>query len=143
MDYTELADLGARLLAMFHTGLIRFNCSTCTLQEELNCSLNIDNEEPVFHREEVGDLYACPIKMIPVWCLEWYDEYLYNTTYNTAPPYGEKLKLQWEFERAYKRYFEEYKIKATNKSGNDIEYDSAKKRKALNAYRDVAKRNKR
>lgn len=142
MTYLEIVDMGAKLLALFHAGMIKFDCNTCTHQESLNCSMEVNEDKPVFTNSETGDLYTCPIRMIPEWISDYYDEYLYNTTYNISVPYDEKCYLQWQFERSYRDYLNRYQIKKSEKDSKGLDDNPTNKKNALNAFTQIAKEGK-
>lgn len=105
---TAEEELGLKLIALMRDGKIKgFQCSDCRLQEQRNCAGAEEHSIPVLHLADIGDIYVCPIILIPNNIRQFIDEYDYYEKYPSAvPKYGEVNPRFWEAVK----FLEQYKI---------------------------------
>lgn len=140
MTHLEVIELSARILAMYHSGILKMNCASCPNPEKYNCNLSCDVHVPVYYHPELGDLYTCPVNMMPAYIFDWYDEYLHNKEFGVCDRYDDRPFFQWRFEKAYitaLNQLEVAKIKGKYKDGGDGD-----RKAGLGQFRKIASRKK-
>jgi hypothetical protein len=87
ISLTPEEEQGLKIIALLREGkMTGFNCSECKLQEQRNCTGAEEHSAPVFVSPELGDLYVCPILLIPRTIIQWVDEYDFYEKYPSAVP---------------------------------------------------------
>jgi hypothetical protein len=85
---TEEEERGLRIIAMIREGeLTGFECETCQLHEQRNCAGAEDHSVPVLFKPELGQLFVCPIRLIPKNIITFLDEYDFYEKYPSAVPH--------------------------------------------------------
>ncbi len=117
VELTDLEILGLQIIALIRNGdLELFKCSTCQAQKERNCDMLEDFDEPVYAHPLIdGELYVCPMRMIPTSIYSWLDEYTYyeKSQWNTAPSYKDINPRFWEATKFYEQF--KYELSEFNK----------------------------
>jgi hypothetical protein len=139
VTYIEIVDGAAEILAALHSGIIKYDCATCVRKEELNCSKKVNEEEPVAFHNTIGEFYTCPIRMVPEWVNDWFDDYQHAKMFTTAPDLGDTLQIKWDFYKRYESYHNKFQLEV---STNPRPADPGEKKKALSAFRQAADKNK-
>ena len=119
---TDIEELGLTILAMRRNGQLKqFNCSTCTedLQKTRNCE-GEDVEEPILPHPFLGNLYRCPIMMIPTSVISFIQRYDYYEKYpSKAPSYEEVNPRYWASVQFYENV--KYEIMESKEEENKQE----------------------
>ena len=117
VELTEIEVLGIKIIAMIREGMLdMFKCSVCSseMQEQRNCLLKEDFETPVFAHPLIGELYMCPMRMIPTSIYDWLDEfdYLEKSQWNNADNYKDVNPRFWLATKQYEQF--KYELKQYN-----------------------------
>lgn len=122
MAITELEIIGLQLVALMRDGqLSSFKCETCTdeMQELRNCKLD-DRDDPVYAHPLVGELFACPMRMVSNSVLGFIDRMDYLEKYpSSAPDYDDVNPRFWEAVKQYESIRNELRDTDNSKPSSD------------------------
>lgn len=132
---SDIEEIGLRIVILARNGeLSAFDCSICSenMQENRNCQLE-DNSNSVYYHSFIGEVSACPLRLIPATILEFIDELDYLDRFpSSAPKYEEVNHRFWETVKLYDRLRAEYLQEKAKKDTNTQDN--------LAKFREIAKR---
>lgn len=122
---TEEEERALKLIALMREGVLEgFQCSDCRLQKQRNCEGAEDFSTPVLFLPDIGQLYVCPVLLIPPTIIQFMDEYDYYEKYPSAcPSYKDVNPRFWcavRFYENYKAKIMEEKIKITQPKSDNL-----------------------
>lgn len=109
---SDLEENGIKIAVAYRTGQLKsFDCSMCSaeLRNIRNCDMN-DSDVPVLFHPELGQLYTCPLRMIPATVVTFLDEMDYYTKYPSAYniPYQKANPKYWEAVKLYDKLISQF-----------------------------------
>ena len=132
---SDVEELGLKIVILARNGeLSAFDCGVCNvaMQEKRNCEL-IDSDNSVFYHNFIGEVSACPLRLIPTTILEFIDELDYLDRFpSSAPKYEEVNHRFWETVKLYDRLRAEYQQEKAKTDANTQDN--------LVKFREIAKR---
>lgn len=118
----ELETTAIQIAVMARTGQLKaFSCSQCSeeLQQMRNCTME-DSDAPVIFHPTFGQLFTCPLRMIPQTIISLLDEMDYYTKYPSAyqVPYDVCNTRYWDAVKLYDQLIMEFENNEAERRAN-------------------------